>query len=203
MRHVAGIILCGGQSSRMGRPKCWLSFGGELMLPRVVRLLAEVVSPIVVVGSLGQELPPLPPDVILVCDPVSGRGPLQGLVAGLTALPHGTDRTDAAYVSSCDVPFLRPAFVGRMIELLGQSDACMPRVNGFLHPLAAVYRRSVAPVAEQLLEAGHAGPKDLCSIVRTRILTADELIDADPDLRSLQNVNSPEDYAALMRALAN
>jgi molybdopterin-guanine dinucleotide biosynthesis protein A len=199
MDRIAGIVLCGGQSSRMGQPKCWLPVAGELMLPRVVRLLSEVVSPIVVVASPGQELPPLPADVILIRDTVPGLGPLLGLATGLTALPQGTD---TAYVSSCDVPLLRPAFVRRMIELLGTSEVCVPRVNGFLHPLAAVYRREVAPTAERLLAAGQARLTDLCSVVRTRIVTADELTDVDGDLRSLRNVNMPEDYSDTLRNFA-
>ena len=43
--NVGGIVLCGGRSRRMGRPKAWLPFAGEVMLPRVVRLLSEVVAP--------------------------------------------------------------------------------------------------------------------------------------------------------------
>src|SRR5437667_9469264 len=100
---VGGIVLCGGQSSRMGRPKAWLPFGDELMLPRVVRLLSEAVSPIVVVAAPGQDVPPLPDDVQIVRDAEQGRGPLQGLLAGLHALQG---RADAAYLSSCAVPFL-------------------------------------------------------------------------------------------------
>ena len=57
---VAGVVLCGGRSSRMGRPKAWLPFGRELMLPRVVRLLGEAVGPVAVVAAPGQDLPPLP-----------------------------------------------------------------------------------------------------------------------------------------------
>ena len=54
---VGGIVLCGGQSTRMGRPKAWLPFAGELMLQRVVRLLGTAVQPIVVVAAPEQELP--------------------------------------------------------------------------------------------------------------------------------------------------
>src|SRR2546423_5298546 len=103
--RAGGIVLCGGQSSRMGRPKAWLPMAGELMLPRVVRLLGEAVSPIVVVAAPEQDLPPLPAEVKVVRDEEKGRGPLQGLAAGLTALQG---EVDAAYASSCDVPFLRP-----------------------------------------------------------------------------------------------
>src|SRR2546423_13915019 len=84
--RAGGIVLCGGQSKRMGRPKAWLPFAGELMLPRVVRLLEEAVRPIVVVAAPDQEVPPLPPHVAIVRDEEKGRGPLQGLAAGLAAL---------------------------------------------------------------------------------------------------------------------
>src|SRR3982750_1451674 len=63
--QIGGVILCGGKSSRMGYPKALLPFGPELMLQRMVRLLGEVVSPIVVVAAPEQELPELPPDVLL------------------------------------------------------------------------------------------------------------------------------------------
>src|SRR5262245_54263717 len=76
--NSAGIVLCGGQSKRMGRPKAWLPFAGELMLPRVVRLLGEVVAPIVVVAAPDQAVPPLPAHVAVVRDEAKGRGPLQG-----------------------------------------------------------------------------------------------------------------------------
>src|SRR5207253_5148059 len=135
--RVAGILLCGGQSKRMGRPKAWLPFGEELMLPRVARLLSEVASPLVVVAAPGQDVPPLPADVAIVRDEEKGRGPLQGLAAGLQALDG---KADAAYHSSCDVPFLQPAFVRRMIELLGDHVICVPRVGEHHHPLAAAYR---------------------------------------------------------------
>src|SRR5262245_9059490 len=126
MPRVGGIVLCGGRSSRMGRPKAWLPFRGEFMLPRVVRILGEVVAPIVVVAAPGQDVPPLPSGIEIVRDPEEGRGPLQGLAAGLAAL---SERVDAAYLSSCDVPFLRPTFVCRMIDLLGDNSICVPRVG--------------------------------------------------------------------------
>src|SRR5262245_18816411 len=113
--RVGGVVLCGGRSSRMGRAKAWLPFGDELMLPRVVRRLGEVVAPLVVVAAPGQDVPPLPDGVAVVRYAEEGRGPLQGLLAGLRGLEG---RADAAYLSSCDVPFLRPAFVRRLIDLL-------------------------------------------------------------------------------------
>src|SRR5262249_10362062 len=127
-----GIVLCGGQSTRMGRPKAWLPFVGEIMLPRVVRLLSEAVRPLVVVAAPDRAVPPLPGEVRVVHDREKGRGPLQGLAAGLAAL---RGQVEAAYVSSCDVPLLRPAFVRRMVELLGEHAICVPRIGDHHHPL--------------------------------------------------------------------
>ncbi len=200
MPSTAGVILCGGQSSRMGRPKAWLPVGNELMLPRVVRLLSEVVSPLVVVAAPNQDVPPLPEGIEIVRDPERGRGPLQGLAAGLEALRH---LAQAAYLSSCDVPFLQPAFVRRMMELRGEHAICVPRVGGYFHPLAAVYQVEVANVAAKLLEQGQLRPAFLFEQVPTRIVEPPELADIDPTFQTLRNLNTPEDYEAALRNLAD
>src|SRR5579883_581186 len=188
---VGGIVLCGGQSKRMGRPKAWLPFAGELMLPRVVRLLGEAVHPVVVVAAPDQEVPPLPAAVAVLRDEAKGRGPLQGLAAGLNAL---RGQVDAAYLSSCDVPFLRPAFVRRLMDLLGNDAICVPRVGGYHHPLAAVYRLDVADAVTRLLREDRLRPFFLFEAVPTRIVEAEELTDVDPTLQTLRNLNTPEDY---------
>jgi len=196
MIRTAGVVLCGGQSSRMGRPKAWLPFGGELMLPRVVRLLGEAVSPIVVVASPGQDVPPLPPGVEIAHDAETGRGPLAGLCAGLATL---RGRVDAVYLSACDVPHLRRAFVRRLTDLLGDHAICVPEAGGYRHSLATVYRIEVAAFAERLLAEGDAGPATLFEELPTRFVTADELADVDPALESLRNLNTPVDYEAALR----
>jgi molybdopterin-guanine dinucleotide biosynthesis protein A len=193
---VAGIILCGGQSQRMGRPKAWLPFAGEIMLPRVVRRLGEAVSPLVVVAAPDQELPPLPSAVAVVRDEEKGRGPLQGLAAGLAAL---RGRADAAYLSSCDVPFLQPAFVRRLIDLLRDHAICVPRVADYHHPLAAVYCVDVIDAVNRLLAANRLRPFFLFEAVSTRVVEAAELADVDPTFQTLRNLNTPEDYEAALR----
>jgi len=198
MEHVGGIVLCGGHSKRMGRPKAWLPFAGEVMLLRVVRLLIEVVRPLVVVAGPEQEVPPLPADITLVRDEQGGRGPLEGLAAGMAAL---AGRADAAYVSSCDVPLLRPAFVRRLIDLLGEHAICVPRVADYHHPLAAVYRVEVAGAVKQLLTQDRLRPAFLFDMVPTRIVEAAELVDVDPTFQSLRNLNTPADYEEALRDL--
>src|SRR5947209_5781711 len=193
---VGGIVLCGGQSKRMGRPKAWLPFRGEIMLPRVVRLLGEVVAPVVVVAAPGQDVPPLPEHVAVARDPEKGRGPLQGLAAGLEAL---RGRCEAAYLSSCDVPLLRPAFVRRLIDLLGEHAICVPHTDGFHHPLAAVYRVEVLETVRSLLSEGRMRPVFLFESLPTRVVEAEESRDVDPTLQSLRNLNTPEAYEAALR----
>jgi molybdopterin-guanine dinucleotide biosynthesis protein A len=198
--QFGGVILCGGQSKRMGRPKAWLPFGDETMLQRVVRMLGEVVHPTVVVAAPGQEVPRLSANTIIVRDEEKGRGPLQGLAAGLSAL---RGRVEAAYISSCDVPFLRPSLVRRMIDLLGDEDICVPFVDGFHHPLAAVYRVAILDNVIQLLAENRLRPVFLFEAASTRTVDAHELIDVDPELRSLRNLNTPEDYEKAIRELRN
>jgi molybdopterin-guanine dinucleotide biosynthesis protein A len=180
----------------MGRPKAWLPFAGEIMLPRVVRLLREAVEPVVVVAAPGQDLPGLPADVEIVRDEEKGRGPLQGLAAGLAALKG---RADAAYLSSCDVPFLQPAFVRRLIELLGDYAVCVPKVADFHHPLAAIYRLEVADRVAELLAGNRLRPFFLFELVRTRVVEARELESADPTFQTLRNLNRWDDYQEALR----
>ena len=180
----------------MGVPKATLPFGPETMLQRVVRLLGTVVSPIVVVAANGQSLPALPDGVTVTRDEREARGPLEGLRAGLKALP---DSVEAAYVTSCDVPLLVPAFVERMIALVGDHDIAVMEVDGFPHPLSAVYRRDTLPHVESLLANDRLRPVFLFDAVRTRRVQPAEMTAVDPELRTLRNVNTHEDYLAALK----
>ena len=193
--NSGGIILCGGLSTRMGTSKALLPFGAETMLQRIVRLLSTVVSPIVVVVADGQLLPGLPADVIVTRDEEQGRGPLEGLRAGLKALP---ETVDSAYVTSCDVPLLVLDFVRRMIDLLADHDIAVMEIDGFPHPLSAVYRRSTLPHVEALLAQNRLRPVFLFDAVRTRRVQPAEMISADPELMTLRNLNTREDYLAAL-----
>jgi molybdopterin-guanine dinucleotide biosynthesis protein A len=188
---AGGIVLCGGMSTRMGVPKATLPFGSETMLQRVVRLLGTVVSPVVVVAAQGQSLPKLPDEVTITRDEREQRGPLEGLRAGLKALPNSID---IAYITSCDVPLLVPGFVERMIELLGDHDIAVMEIDGFPHPLSAVYRRDTLPQVESLLAKDKLRPVFLFDAVRTRRVRPEEMVSVDPELRTLRNLNTRDDY---------
>ena len=188
--RVGGVVLCGGQSSRMGRPKAWLPFAGELMLPRVVRLLGEAVGPIVVVAGAGAgPRRRCQKRSRWVRDPESGLGPLQGLAVGLLE-----GKAEAAYTTSCDVPFLDPAFVrddrpagGSRHRRAGGGGLSAPAGGGVSHRRGGAAR----PLGE-----GKSRPAGLFAEVPTRVVTADEIVAAGLTLDALRNVNTPEEYAA-------
>ncbi|MDA0657434.1 MAG: molybdenum cofactor guanylyltransferase [Planctomycetota bacterium] len=192
----AAIILCGGHSRRMGRPKAWLPFGPETMLQRIVRIVSTEVSTVIVVAAQGQELPPLPAIATVVYDGQRDRGPLQGLARGLQCL----SASQVAYVTSCDVPRLNTAFVRAMFDFLPGYDIAVPQEATFCHPLAAVYRSTVLPQVELLLERDQLRPMFLFDQASTRFVPVDDLRAADPELTSLENLNSPEDYERALRA---
>jgi len=194
---TGGIVLCGGLSTRMGTSKALLPFGPETMLQRVVRLLGSVVSPIVVVAAEEQELPVLPAGVILTRDEREASGPLEGIRAGLAALPEDVD---AAYITSCDVPLLAPAFVRRMIELADGYEIAITENDGFAHPLSAIYSRAALPHAVALLSEDQRRVSNLFQRLRTRRVPVSDMRSVDPELETLRNLNTKEDYEAALAA---
>jgi molybdopterin-guanine dinucleotide biosynthesis protein A len=197
--EAGAIILAGGRSSRMGSPKAALDWHGSTLLRRVTGLAQRTVDgPVVVVRAPAQELPELPPSIEVVTDAREGRGPLQGLAAGLAAIG---DRAEIAYVSSTDVPLLHPAFMRRVIEAATDDvDVVLPEIHGFRQPLSAAYRPSLLSEVQALIAADQLKPAFLFE--RCRVLALDDalmlrdaaLAAVDPGLASVRNLNSPGDY---------
>ncbi len=190
----AAVVLCGGLSTRMGRPKALLPFGPEALLTRVARACAEACGEIVVVAAGGQELPALPAGATVVRDGMAEQGPLEGLAAGLAAA-----RAPAAFCTSCDVPFLRGAYVSRMFDALGDAASSQAVVEGMAQPLLAVYRTSLAEKAARLVREGRRRVIFLTEGEEVSLVREAEVREADPGLRSFRNLNTPEDYAAALR----
>lgn len=175
----------------MGTAKAWLPFGEETLLQRVVRRVDEAVSPVAVVAAREQELPPLPREIIVARDARSSHGPLEGMLAGLLAL---RGKVDAAFVSSCDAPLLRPDFVRRMVELLGDRPAVAPRIDGHWHPLTGVYRLELIPRIEQMLLSDRLRVRDVLDECGALAVGREEFAAVDPNLDSLRSCNTPEEY---------
>ena len=199
MATAAGIVLAGGRSSRMGTPKAALEWHGSTLLRRIVGIVDRSVDgPVIVVRAPGQELPELPPDVEVVEDAEEGRGPLQGLAAGLAAV---REHAEVAYATSTDVPFLHPMFIRRVLAALGDDvDVVLPHVGGYPQPLAAAYRVGLVDVVERLIAEDRMRPAFLFEAVRVRRLDQAALLEdpalaaLDPALDSVLNLNEPADY---------
>jgi molybdenum cofactor guanylyltransferase len=187
----------------MGTPKAALEWHGSTLLRRTVGIMARATSgPVVVVRATGQDLPELPAGTLVADDPREGKGPVQGIAAGLAVL---SGRADVAFVSSTDMPFLHPAFIRRVLGAAEESegtDVTLPVARGYRQPLAAAYRVSLAETAERLVREDRLRPAFLFE--QCRVETLDDaalkrdpvLAALDPDLDSLLNVNTPADYAA-------
>jgi molybdopterin-guanine dinucleotide biosynthesis protein A len=199
MNDAAAIVLAGGQSSRMGSPKAGLDWHGSTLLRRITGIVARAVDgPVIVVRAAGQALPALPPSVEVVEDARAGRGPLQGLAAGLEAIG---DRAEVAYASSTDVPLLHPAFVRCVVRACGEGvDVALPELAGHRQLLAAAYRVSLLPTVEELIGADRLRLGLLTEHGRVRSLDAAGMLAdvdvarGDPELASALNVNDPAAY---------
>jgi molybdopterin-guanine dinucleotide biosynthesis protein A len=185
----------------MGTPKAALEWHGSTLLRRVTGIVARATGgPIVVVRAPGQDLPAMPRGVEVTEDAREGRGPLQGLAAGLAAVDG---RAEVAFVSSTDAPLLHPAFVRRVVGAVdGDHDVALPQAGGFPHPLAAAYRTALLPAVQELIAADRMRPAFLFETCRVRrldeaLLLSDPAVAAfDPALDSVLNLNEPADYRA-------
>ncbi|MBM4374825.1 MAG: molybdenum cofactor guanylyltransferase [Deltaproteobacteria bacterium] len=200
---LGALVLAGGESSRMGSPKAWLSFEGEPLLARVARRLRSDLAPIVVVAAPGQELPPLSQGVLVARDHTAHAGPLEGLAVGLELL---ATHASHAFVCTCDAPFAS-ATLARALAGWCDLDAAVPEVDGRLHPLTAVYATATHRIARDLRCRGERRATAFVEALRsTRVdratlLADDALRREDPRLLAFVNVNTPDDLEAA-RALS-
>ena len=189
---ATAVVLTGGKSSRMGRPKALLPFDGEPLIVHIVRHLKRVFAETVVVAAPEQELPLLP--VALVRDQVAYQGPVSGIYRGLKAATK-----EVCFVTSCDAPFLDLALISHLLSEISDCDVVVPFWQERFQPLHAVYRRSVAPLLHEQLERGELRPIFLYDKVRTRKIHEDEIRTLDPEGMSFLNMNSPADYDSALQ----
>jgi molybdenum cofactor guanylyltransferase len=186
---VSAVILCGGRSARMGRDKASLVIGGESFLDRAIRLSRHLADDVIVVARASQ---PAPRNARVVHDPTEHLGPLAGISEGL-----GASRTDLNLVIACDMPLIRPAVLQRLLDAIGDHDACVAVVDGHPSVLCGVYRARAAPVARQLLAEGERRVTALVDRLATKRVDAALLRDIDPELETFFSCDTPEAYRRL------
>ncbi|MEW4489271.1 molybdenum cofactor guanylyltransferase [Thalassoglobus sp. JC818] len=193
--NLGAILLCGGRSSRMGRPKHMLPFGGRTVLEIVAETIGKVAERIVVVAASGQELPTLDTSCEIIRDEEEFQGPLAGLLLGMR---HFDSATDRVFLSGCDVPLIRLEFLNGVIGELEDFEMAIPEAGGFLHPLSAVYRMSIRDKVEELYSHGERRPRRLVERCDVKTIAEERLREFDPQLDSLKSMNSPDEYHQLL-----
>ena len=200
---LAGIVLAGGASRRMGRDKATLPVpelqgaakaagnGGNrsatTMVEHVVGVVNQRCRPVFVIAAPGQRLPQL--EASVVRDEVRGVGPLSATGRGLKAASQaGAER---AFVCAVDMPFLATDLIDELAALADQVDAdvVLPW-DGEDHYLAGVYRTALAERIDALITAGERAMRALVNSADTQRIVL-------PDCPALVNVNSAADLTSL------
>ena len=189
---ATAVILAGGRSSRMGRPKSLLLFDGEPLIVHIVRPLKRMFAETVIVAAPGQELPDL--SAVVVRDEVPYQGPVGGIYYGLRATGG-----KFCFVTSCDVPFLNSALISYLTLQISSYDVVVPFWEDRFQPLHAVYRTSVLPLLKEQLDRGELRPIYLFDRVQTCKVDEDTIRRFDPEGLSFLNMNTPEDYELALK----
>jgi len=195
--QLEAFILAGGASSRMGTDKSQLLLEDQTFVERIAATLLTVTDSIRLVG--GSENSTLP----TVRDVYPRWGALGGLHAALTACER-----EWAIVVACDLPFVTSELFRSLAALRMDHDAPHDAVvplqpDGRPQPLAALYRADpCAARATELIEAGRRRPLDLLQTVNTRWVNFDEIANLTQAERFFVNINTPEDYYAVIRGPA-
>jgi molybdopterin-guanine dinucleotide biosynthesis protein A len=195
MKQVAGIILAGGQSRRMGTNKALLPLPGpgnehRTFVAHLAQTLAARCSETVLVvrdQAAATEYVTVPVGRI-VCDRIPDHGPLMGLYSGLSEV-HATH----ALAIAVDMPFLQPAMLAFLLSQPLTGAILVPVVNGIPQVLCAVYPRSILPLIEARLSQGRRDPRSLLDIATVTYIDESKLRAIDPQLRSFININTPEE----------
>jgi molybdenum cofactor guanylyltransferase len=194
---LAGVVLAGGASRRMGRDKASLpipatSDGSNptTMVECVVDILSQRCDPVFVMAAQGQPLPALHAQILR--DELRGLGPLPATGRALRAAAAAGVRF--AFVCAVDMPFLTAELIDDLIRSAVETGAevVLPW-DGQDHYLAAVYRTDLADRVDALVAAGERKMRALVdSSDAQRIVTSDS--------RSLTNVNTEAELRTLVRA---
>jgi molybdenum cofactor guanylyltransferase len=187
---LAGVVLCGGRSSRMGTDKALIAIDGVPLFRRVAERLAHAAWPVFVApgttGRLGEVGYPN------LSDAVADSGPLGGIVSALRASPH-----PLVAVVGVDMPFASGDVLRLLADLIGDADAAVPVTEEGPQPLHAVFARSALPTLERALVDGQRSVQGALQQLTVRDVGPGEWRAADPSGRFAFNLNRPEDIAKI------
>jgi molybdopterin-guanine dinucleotide biosynthesis protein A len=184
-RTFSGAILAGGKSRRMGFNKAFIALEGSTVVARAARTMAALFPEPVIIANdpalyshLGL---PVFPDII------KNAGSLGGIY---TALYHSSK--DYVFITACDMPWLDPGCVRRVLDNVDGEDCVIPFINGRDHPMHAAWSKGCLSRIETMINEGNLRINDLLKRLRIKRLT-EECFHGLPIERSVENVNTPED----------
>lgn len=175
----------------MGCSKPLLPFGDEPLICHLVRRLGGAFAEVIVAAGPAQELPPL--GATVVRDRVVGRGPVAGLIAGLSASTR-----EGCFVASCDLPFLDVAVGLFLAARLPGHDVVVPSWGDRLQPLCAVYSTAMVEPLTAMLARDQLRPIELFQQVRTLVVSPGEIAHLDPEGLTFRDVTGPDDYVTAL-----
>jgi molybdenum cofactor guanylyltransferase len=188
--EVAGVILAGGKSRRYGENKALVAVEGVPLIERVANVLGSVFHRVVLVTNSPDEYSHL--RLPMFEDLVKGLGPVGGILTGLSVITE-----EAGFMVACDMPFLNPALIRYMSLIRGDFHVVVPRIQGNLETLHALYNRKCLPSIWKFIHSGEYQVFRLFQEVTVRYVEEGEIRSHDPGLRSFVNINRPEDLTTL------
>lgn len=178
---MTGAILAGGKSSRMGRDKALLEWGGQTLLERAVKIITPWVMNLYVVTNNPKDHQVVGAEVILDRDPF--QGPLAALEIAFSRVKEGS-----IVVLACDLPGATSELIGRLVEMasLHPGKAIVTKDHAGSQPLCAVYPVTAANEMRRILSEGRRSMQELINALQPNV----EWYSVD----ELKNMNTPEDY---------
>jgi molybdopterin-guanine dinucleotide biosynthesis protein A len=188
-KKVTSIILAGGKNLRLGRNKAIENIGNITLIERVAKRLRPLTGHYIIVTSGDKFELPGPCKAEMLADVYYGKGPLGGIYTGLL-----TARSSQNIVVACDMPFLNNKLLGYMLELSGDYDAVVPRLdNGMIEPLHAIYSKSCLGKMKEWLESDRLKIYRFLDAIKVRYVERAECQEYDPQLLSFFNINYQQD----------
>jgi molybdopterin-guanine dinucleotide biosynthesis protein A len=187
---MPAAVLAGGASRRMGRSKAELPYGAGTLLEFQTRRLAEIFEEVLVVAKVPPG--PLVGPARVVLDRIPQHAAIHGLVRALE------EAADRVFVLGVDLPAVPPALLRAIAErsLATEAPAVIPRADGRLQPLAAVWRRCVLASALRRVAAAELSLQALAEEAGAEIFEEPEWRAVDPSGAAFANLNTLEEYAA-------
>lgn len=187
--RVAGVILAGGRNSRMGgRDKAFLRVDGRTIFERTLGVLRSCFAQVVVVSNTPEKYAGYAVEVTR--DELLGLGPLGGLHAAL-----GRVRTPYAFVTACDMPYLREEPIHYLAARLRDQDAIVPHWDGDIEPLHALYAARLRPRIAAAAADGARALRDVLPALDVEYVPQTVMEGIVGAEESFRNINTPEDAA--------